>query len=87
MSEKHCVTAVNLQYAFYLQVPVPEKMVATVHTLGASSKHVQPDEQLLRLGLQNTGANQVSRVPSEIVKVYVNNRYRLEGVYLTASSL
>lgn len=42
-----------------LQVPVPEKMVATVHTFLTSSKHVQPDEQLLHLGLQNTGANQV----------------------------
>lgn len=34
-------------------------MVATVHTFVTSSKHVQPDEQLLHLGLQNTGANQV----------------------------
>lgn len=42
-----------------LQVPVPEKMVASVHPLLTSSKHVQPDEQLLHLGLQNTGANQV----------------------------
>ncbi len=34
-------------------------MVATVHTFLTTSKHVQPDEQLLHLGLQNTGANQV----------------------------
>lgn len=34
-------------------------MVATVLTFLTSSKHVQPDEQLLHMGLQNTGANQV----------------------------
>lgn len=48
-------------------------MVATVHTLLTSSKHVQPDEQLLQLGLQNTGANQVQilhfrNLPAELTK-------------------
>lgn len=61
VSEKLYVSAVHLPFAACLQVPVSENMVATVHTLWASSKHVQPDEQLLQLGLQNTGANQVSR--------------------------
>lgn len=56
-----CLSVV-LRCTICLQVPVPEKMVATVHTLLASSKHVQPDEQLLHLGLQNTGAYQVSTV-------------------------
>ncbi|MEQ2183895.1 hypothetical protein GOODEAATRI_002633 [Goodea atripinnis] len=41
------------------EVPVPEKMVAAVLTLFSSSQYVQPDEQLLQLGLQNPGANQV----------------------------
>lgn len=84
VSEKHYVSAVHLPFAVCLQVPVSENMVATVHTLWASSKHVQPDEQLLHLGLQNTGANQVSRSSFGDSKVYVKNRYRLEGVHLKA---
>ena len=42
-----------------VQVPVPEKMVASVLTLLISSQNVQPNEQLLQLGVQDTGANQV----------------------------
>lgn len=41
------------------KVPVPEKMVAAVLTLLTSRKHVQPDDQLLHLVLQNSGANKV----------------------------
>lgn len=36
-------------------------MVATLHTFLTSRKHVQPDEQLLQLGLQNSRALQVWR--------------------------
>lgn len=52
--------SVVLESTICLQAPVPEKMVAAVLTLFSSSKHVQPDEQLLHLDLQNTGANQVA---------------------------
>lgn len=61
LTGRTCLSVV-LRWTICLQVPVPEKMVATVHTLLSSSKHVQPDEQLLHLGLQNTGANQVFTV-------------------------